>query len=177
MLMYTDDRKNKDQENIIKELTTADWILALLAYANGELRGKTRLQKALFLLQEEVGVQGIDFKPYKFGPYAPEIDRILNKLLDKGLIEIKQEPGGNDVPVQVIRLTEKGALIGNKILHDIKSSEIWSDVKPIFDLATKNNLVALLAYVYTFYPEWSKSSEIRSKVRRWQKRKRLFFLY
>ncbi len=71
-------------------------LLTLALQADGslgdELRGITRLQKFLFLLQQEYGVvlQGdhaLAFKPYKAGPYSKKIYDDLELLENLGLIE------------------------------------------------------------------------------------------
>lgn len=48
-------------------------VLYVVYCAGGVIRGMTRLQKILFLVQQEIGLSNFDFKPYKFGPFSPEV--------------------------------------------------------------------------------------------------------
>ncbi|MCE4619010.1 MAG: hypothetical protein F7C37_06170 [Desulfurococcales archaeon] len=156
-------------------LSLRDWILALLAYAGGKIRGKTRLQKALFLVQEEIGAIEADYQPYKYGPYSPTVENELRSLEKEGLIYIREELGGDDANAQVIYLSDRGKKLAQKALEQLMTREDWEDIESIFKLSAKAPLISLLAYVYTFYPEWTVSSEIRSKIKS-KKRKIKFFL-
>ena len=55
------------------------------------LGGVTRLQKLLFLLEEEEGLRptagGYDFEPYKAGPYSPKLYDDLEFLENLGLVK------------------------------------------------------------------------------------------
>lgn len=66
--------------------------LALLAAADGEIRGKTRLQKLAFLarqeLQEEYEIAPHEFVPYDYGPFSKELMEDIETLEDDGLVEI-----------------------------------------------------------------------------------------
>lgn len=58
---------------------------------DGSISGITRLQKFLFLLQEEAGLKelhdgGFEFEPYKAGPYSPKVYDDLELLENLGLI-------------------------------------------------------------------------------------------
>ena len=67
-------------------------VLALLA--NGPVQGRTRMMKLLFLAQKGVekrglnlGEEGFDFIPYRFGPWSYEVLMILEDLQKEGLVE------------------------------------------------------------------------------------------
>jgi uncharacterized protein YwgA len=61
------------------------------ARPGGSLSGLTRLQKFLYLLEREAGVQptgdGFEFEPYKAGPYSPKLYDDLELLENLGLIK------------------------------------------------------------------------------------------
>jgi uncharacterized protein YwgA len=70
--------------------------------------GMTRLQKLLFLLWKEAGIEevdrGFEFKPYKAGPYSRKLYDELELLENLGLIVTLQPPStpdgiGGRVPV------------------------------------------------------------------------------
>lgn len=61
------------------------------ARPEGSLSGLTRLQKFLYLLEREAGVQptknGFEFEAYKAGPYSPKLYDDLELLENLGLIK------------------------------------------------------------------------------------------
>ena len=69
-------------------------LLLLIGFEDGSPRGSisgiTRLQKFLYLLEKEAGVQpagtGFEFQPYKAGPYSPKLYDDLELLENLGLI-------------------------------------------------------------------------------------------
>ena len=69
-------------------------LLFLIGFEDGSPRGSisgiTRLQKFLYLLEKEAGVQpagtGFEFQPYKAGPYSPKLYDDLELLENLGLI-------------------------------------------------------------------------------------------
>ena len=147
------------------KLTLEDWILALIAYAGGRIRGKTRIHKGLFLVWQEVGGVRADFVPYKYGPYSREVDESLNHLVKSGLVRERVVPGGDETPANEYELTDKGWERAKKVLKHLEEASVLEKAKPFLDLATKGSLVALIGFVYTMYPEWAASSEIKSKIR------------
>lgn len=75
-----------------------DLLLVLIGAGDESVAGITRLQKYLFLLEREYGVKtsgaGINFEPYRFGPYAPEIYDDIQYLQNIGFLEPKNGPEG-----------------------------------------------------------------------------------
>ncbi len=73
-------------------------VLLLLLYVPGPkgteaepIRGRTRLQKLLFLAKEDYGLGGVfegfpEFEPYKYGPFSSELYDDLDFLENLGLI-------------------------------------------------------------------------------------------
>ena len=175
MPIPTVNEKNKEN-NVEKknslDLSLEDWILAFIEYAGGVVRGVTRLQKGLFLAWQEVGEVPTEFRPYKYGPYSSGIDRAIEKLIREKYISISEEPGGDESPVKVIRLTPKARERARRALEKLMAHPEWEKaIRPAFEVAANKPLIALLAYIYSFYPEWAKNSTIRPKVRKWRKRR------
>ena len=57
--------------------------------------GKTRVQKTVYFLQEEVGVLlGYSFKMHYFGPYSDTLDGNLSFAATLGLVNIAPELSG-----------------------------------------------------------------------------------
>ncbi len=142
-------------------LTLGDWILALLLHNGGEVRGKTRIHKALFLVKEEVGRDLVParFVPHRYGPWSADVERELQRLVEDGLVEKRVEDGA-----EVYRLTREGRERAKKILELLRGAPHWSDIDEIFRVAGRAPLWALLGYIYTFYPEWASNSEKRDEI-------------
>ena len=51
----------------------------------GEVEGRTKLQKIIFLGQEEMGLEKIfDFDEYHYGPYSEELTDVLEQMIWSG---------------------------------------------------------------------------------------------
>jgi len=87
----------------------------------GEVWGRTRLQKMIFLLKEKDGVNfGYDFIPYHYGPYSQELQVELNLLEAAGLVQVKPE----DKNLYVYSLTEEGKNVARKIEQKMDRTEL-----------------------------------------------------
>jgi hypothetical protein len=75
-------------------MTPKDWTLLVIAAAQGEPLQPVHLQKALFLLGENLTnaqrktVEFYEFQPYDFGPFAQQIYADADDLEAEGLILI-----------------------------------------------------------------------------------------
>lgn len=145
-------------------------ILLVLYYAGGVIRGMTRLQKVLFLIQKEAGFGNFNFKPYKFGPFSPEIDNLVVSLEEQGLLEVIETTEYNPLqesPTKTIILTDKGMC---------RAKELSATVDRVTSLKVsflakrfvKVPLTYLIAYIYAKYPEYTNLSEIKEIVEKWR---------
>ncbi len=149
-------------------------ILLLSEISNNHIIGKLKFHKLLFLLINEGGSEDIEeiisFKPYKFGPWSPELDPLLQLMEDEKIIEIKNiktdaeylyEDHEND-NLKKYELTK----IGIKIGHELKKIH-ENRLKGINYIITKYSHLkneTLLRYVYTSYPGFKEKSIIKDKV-------------
>ena len=92
-----------DQAQPLGIENSMDLLIALL-YSPGKrqtqaepIEGITRLQKLMFLLQQGVGpkqlvqdAEAYGFRPYKMGPYAPQIVRDVEELTAAGIVASKR---------------------------------------------------------------------------------------
>lgn len=155
-----------------KVISKSAYLIALLylpgklGKTNEEIIGRTRLEKLLFLIKQEIldkeeiplTEDYFRFKAYKFGPFTEELFDELEFLKDFGMIDVVGE-GEN----QIFKLTDRGiqlakkteTMIPSKILQGIASiKKKWGYV----------SLNELLMYVYTRYPDYTIHSEIRDKI-------------
>ena len=83
-------------------LDRRDVILALIRAGNGEVAGITRLQKLLFLLEQEYGIKisdgTSDFEAYRFGPYSSKLYDDLQYLENINFLE-SDKPFRSDADV------------------------------------------------------------------------------
>ncbi|MEM4474195.1 MAG: hypothetical protein QXY75_04365 [Candidatus Bathyarchaeia archaeon] len=145
-------------------------ILLVLHYAGGSIRGMTRLQKILFLVQQEAGLGSFNFEPYKFGPFSPEIDSLVKSLEEQDLLKIIETNDYNplqEAPTKIIILTDKGkykAKESSTAINHVTSLKTSFLVKRFVNVP----LTYLIAYIYAKYPEYTTLSEIKEIVEKWR---------
>jgi uncharacterized phage-associated protein len=157
------------------------------------IQGTTRLQKLLFLIEQEAGVKAtegkdFDFSAYKFGPVSKELYDDLEKLENLGLLEAKgvaepseSELGEYDLSFEDLmgeeeqeskealeerrfKLTSKGIRwLNEKIVPKVQPS-VAEKIRKVRGKYGSFALSDLLYYVYTKYPAWTSASEIKDRV-------------
>ncbi len=158
-------------------LTVEDWILALLAYGKGVVRGKTRLQKALFLIDRlEEAYPGVDFvparyEPREYGPFSRDVAKALENLRKQGLVEFEYQDSGLEEPITIIKASEEALRRGKEVLSRLKRTGAWGDIKARMDFALRVPLLELLWFVYDMWPEYTENSVLKRRLRFWRKRK------
>lgn len=86
--------------------------------ASNILRGRTRLQKIMFLLKHKHNVPlSLRFEPYFYGPYSEDLTYDIEMLKALKLVE-EQIIRNNDYIEYQYRLTSKGREILLKLLED-----------------------------------------------------------
>ena len=133
----------------------SNWILFVLSRAD-ELKStinKVKLQKILFLMKEELGLDiPANFKPYKYGPYSIDIDKALKELEKRG-----------DIKINVLSNTNRKDEIDSEYKYEIKASKKYEIELSEGDLSYLDKLITmptteLLAYVYIKFPQYTKRS-------------------
>jgi len=158
-------------EDIYPVRNRAEWIARLL-YAPDEydrtcqpLYGKTRLQKASFLLDRKLGERfdietGFDFEPDKYGPFDKGIYTAIGYLENQGIVDAK-EPGEHDEKYDLVcyDLTEEGCEWAREEFESLPEGQqevvLWVKNKHAM-----KKLGRLLTYVYNEYPEMTVESEL-----------------
>ena len=84
-------------------------ILASLFYNNEPIRGRTRLQKMVYLLKEKYKIPfTLKFKPYYYGPYSEELSDNIALLIALKFTEETTEYLGMGLNRHNYQLTDKG---------------------------------------------------------------------
>jgi hypothetical protein len=190
-------KNNPDSEPLGVENSTD--ILIVLLYAPGKsgkpnepVDGITRLQKLMFLLQQGEGPKQLvsdamayGYKPYKMGPYAPELQRDLNDLQSAGIVHTQRldywlpddgdapsgagsdaESSGREKRVESLRFSltdEFGMQVGGDLWKTLsaKQQDAMSQFKKFFNALT---LRQLLIFTYERFPDFTTESTIKSQL-------------
>jgi uncharacterized protein YwgA len=138
--------------------------LALLDSCESEaVEGITRLQKLVFLAQQEI--DGLETEPYTFeaydyGPFSTELYDDLDELVAGGYVdrEVVRTSDGNEK--EIYEVGEEG----RRFLRELQATEDGSDGLPMESLRTLKDeynempLLQLLKIVYDKYPEYATES-------------------
>jgi len=145
-------------------------ILLTIYFAGGTIRGITRLQKVLFLLQEEADLCKFNFIPYRFGPYSYEVTNLVNSLLSRNILKKKYVTVFDflqENPMEIIYLTNKGHAEVKKIIEKVDNITLLK-MRFLVRKFSSIPLTYLIAYVYAKYPEYTTLSEIKKLVKEWR---------
>jgi uncharacterized protein YwgA len=98
----------------------------MLAESLGEVRGKTRFQKLVFLVQrgaekEKTGFD-LNFDIYLYGPFSQELSLVIDDLVRRGDIEESIEQIPPYYEMHTYKLTNKG----REMLRDARTKKLMS---------------------------------------------------
>ena len=168
------------------QLEKEDVLLLLLYSMSGEEAKKsvasiTRLEKMMYLLQEETAFSGklqdkFEYEPWKFGPFSQGIYESLDLLFSLDLldIEVRELPNyaeyierdkleligmEEEEPVieKVFSLTDRGRRVAEKLKNTLMDKE-WKEFLNLKRRFEKVPLTALIQYVYQQYPATTSAS-------------------
>lgn len=130
-------------------------LLFLLSKAS-KVDSKTKLQKLVFLIDKEKGINiGYSFRPYIYGPYSFELSDDLDVLKSLQLIQVEAEEFETiDSPFVGKKLTFSLAAKGKELLD--KNTQLFSETqeKDIVSIISEWNekpLSIIISYVYSKY--------------------------
>ncbi len=143
-------------------------LLLGLIYADQQspVEGRTRLQKMLFIFQQEIEdklnldlADGYQFQAYDYGPFAPDLYQDLEELVSRGLVVEEKEEFDDRVKYNY-KITKDG----KKIVEDqIESKEEFDEFLTEAELLKSqfNNLSLqeLIDKVYSKYPQFARNSK------------------
>jgi DNA-binding PadR family transcriptional regulator len=157
-------------------------LLLLLALSKGgtsKVPSITRIEKLMFLLQEETGFSGklrdkFDFRAWKFGPFSKEIYEDLDLLSTLELVDVEERDlanymefteqdelieseRGEPIIEKVFTLTDRGKRVAEK-LKSLISEKDWSEIESLRRRFETSSLTRLIQYVYYKYPETTEKS-------------------
>ena len=172
-----------------------DLLIALFAvpgstHEPGEaIRGITRLEKLVFLVLKEGGLEpridtSFDYRPYDYGPYSTQVLKEVETLNTADLIKIEKVPlrsikemidreaamfgmdegRGFEKVLEVYRMTQRGMRVWEGVVRD-KFSKV--DIEIISRIKGKYNsmdLDQLLRTVYERFPEYTTETTMLKEI-------------
>jgi uncharacterized protein YwgA len=181
------------QTDVVQVENGTDLILALL-FAGGakkdkneEIVGNTRLDKLVFLLEQETSLKkylsDFNFDAYNFGPYSSEVFDSVRALINAGLVKSDQlesegfldeadryqieeqtldtEPGPRKTVVY--SLTPEGEIVASALFNSLTQHE-REELESLKKSFNSIELRKLLQYVYRKYPASTTESVIRDYI-------------
>jgi len=153
------------------ERISLDPLLLLLLYfgdskGRTEVRGRTKLEKLLFLVIKELEKRGYtiedsDYIPYTYGPFSTRVFGLIDSLSNDGEIDIRKE---NDIEIFDLS-KEKRKELSEKIPRiKARYSDIVEVIQEIKRRFNELSTDFVTAYVYLKYPEFTNKSVIRDKI-------------
>jgi uncharacterized protein YwgA len=92
-------------------MTSADLVISILGEMNEPMRGKTMLQKVIFILSREFPetneLTGLKYTKYYYGPFSRKLEKLVEDGRLRGLLKIVPTPVGSVVRYD-IAITETG---------------------------------------------------------------------
>jgi uncharacterized protein YwgA len=141
--------------------------MSLLDACEGsQIDGRTRLQKLVFLLEQnlnDTSAASLDssdynFIPYDYGPFSKELYDDLDSLEEHGLIEVEEEPMADGKVKYVYRLTGQGRSWVRGQLADSSADTTHSLAESLASEYEDMLLSELIDEVYAEYPEYAENS-------------------
>ena len=155
-------------EEYVEAHLVDQYVLALVGmeHADAErmpdnsVRGKTWLQKMLYIASASVGRELLGFAPYRYGAYSQAIDESVERCSRAGLVCIHRTD--RDC---AIHITEKGRAELDPAKCDDDALRQMQSTKSLLNSLDYRELIA---YSYALFPEMTKNSKIAGKFESWR---------
>ncbi len=161
----------------IDEIDRRTDVVFILFYLAKSICGVTKLQKLLFLIEQETDFfkeyeedVAFNFAPYKMGPFSDEVYSELEFLLQLSAIDLtpmrdstRGNPPDSRLRNKEFHITPKGEKIASQLV-EILEPEYEKELEELVEEYNTMELKELLRYVYTEYPEYAIESEIKDEV-------------
>jgi len=150
-----------------QKLPRGIYLLFLLNANNGEpVKGKTRLEKLMFLISKEIldkpgrriTLRDYTFRADKFGPFTEEVYDDAETLNEIGLAKWTDD-------METIQITDRGVSLINNIKNKLNiPHSLIIDIERLKRKYNNIKLKELLTYVYKNYEEYTYESEIKGQI-------------
>ncbi len=139
-------------------MNRAERVLIGLAPAKGQPFIPVQVQKLFFVLDARgqgdfLGEEIFRFQPYDFGPFDKDVYRELEKLAQKGLVEINYDSAG----LRNFRLALEGQKKADTLFHSMDEHS-RKYVESVSHWTRKQSFHSLLSAIYSEFPDMAVNS-------------------
>lgn len=148
-------------------------VVFILFHHARSIRGVTKLQKLLFLVEEETEFfaeygdkLAFEFSAHKMGPFSQHVYEEIRFLDQLKAIEVEPMEGESDesgLTNKVFHITPKGEKIASGLSAQLEA-EYEEELKALVEKYNPMELRDLLRYVYEEYPSFTTESEIKDEI-------------
>ena len=149
-----------------------DVVFILLHHAES-IRGITKLQKLLFLVEQETDFfadygddLAFEFTPHKMGPFSKHVYEEIRFLQQLNAIEMEpmdDQSAEDDLTNKIFHITPKGEKIAAELANQLEA-EYNKELQLVVEQYNHMALRDLLQYVYQEYPSFATESEIKDDI-------------
>ena len=158
-------------------LNDEELISAIFYLAGGRVRGSTRLQKVVFLVERVLGLGGLRFEPWRYGPWSRELEKLLKELEGRGLLKVCAESPDlaseffGESPAKVYEASQDLIRSGEGAFKELARGDPLKAMymRRLVRAALSVPLSFLIAYIYSSYPETTMRSTIHDRVEEWRR--------
>jgi len=138
-------------------VSAEDLFLAVL-FADGRssVKGRTRLQKTIYILAKSLDLDSFDFKPYDYGGCSEEIIDLEEEYQNVGYV-VEDNEG--------IRLTDEGVSAAVSS-WDSLNEKLQEQIETIKKFTNSLSEDELIVYVYSQWPKDACNSLIKERIMR-----------
>jgi uncharacterized protein YwgA len=134
--------------------------LLLVDASGGAVYGRTRIQKMMFLAQQESEFKGDEFEyfAWDYGPYSKELQQYLDVLVDLSFLRETAEKAKEGYAVYKYEITKAG----RTFVQEQNSTSTQNKRKALVALSQAWNRVSLeelIRHVYAAHPDFAVKSK------------------
>lgn len=147
-----------------EDLNRMDILLMLLhapgptGRINEPIRGRTRLQKELFLAQKQLSDEGVrrpyGFRPYIYGPYSRELYNDIEWLKSREIIREKRIPTSDEGIYVEFGLTPNGIKRVEAMIRNRRLERTYEVIRVIKQKHNRMDLTQLVELTHRLFPEY-----------------------
>lgn len=142
-------------------MTRSEFVLAVLATAEGNALTPVQVQKLFFVLDRRIpgAIEGprFAFAPYDYGPFDADVYREIESLAELGLAEVIK-PGS--FSMKTFRLTPRGQAKGDGVFSTLDDGT-RAYIAKVSRFVRTHSFADLVSAIYKAFPEMKANSVFR----------------
>ena len=127
---------------------------------DSSVRGKTWVQKIMYIASRLCGDDAFGFAPHRYGMYSKTLDESLSRCSRDGLICMHVPEGDG-----AIHLTEKGS---KKVNPAVCGDNMLRQMQSVKSLLNSLDYREMIVYSYALFPEMAENSDIVDSFKSWR---------